>query len=169
MQLDDAQTLSPKNAVKCGLAGEMLRRFGTLRLQVTGHSMLPSIWPGDILVIEHGHLGEVSAGDIVLYAREGRLCAHRVIRKDGDLENPRLVTQGDAMLTADPPIAAEEFLGKVSQIFHAGKPIAPAAVPTFQNKLVAGIARHSTPAARFLVHWHVSRANRRKREALCPS
>ena len=168
MQLDGAQTLSPKNAVKCELAGEMLRRFGTLRMQVTGHSMLPSIWPGDILIIEQRHLGEVSAGDIVLYAREGRLCAHRVVRKDGDLGNPRLVTQGDAMLTADPPIAAEEFLGKVSQIFRAGNLIAPTAVPTFQNKFVAGVARYSTLVARFLVHWHVSRTNR-KREALCPS
>lgn len=168
MQLDDGQTLNPQNAVKSELAGEMLRRFGTLRLQVTGHSMLPSIWPGDTLIIEQRHLGDVSAGDIVLYAREGRLCAHRVVRKDGDLENPRLVTQGDAMLTADAPIAAEEFLGRVSQILHAGKLIAPSAVPTLQNKLVAGVARYSTLAARFLVHWHVSRTNR-KREALCPS
>lgn len=168
MQLDDPQTLSQRNAVRCELAGEMLRRFGMLRLQVTGHSMLPSVWPGDILIIERGHLGEVSAGDIVLYAREGRLCAHRVISKDGEHENPHLVTQGDAMLAADPPMAAKEFLGKVSQIFHAGKLITPAAVPTLKNKFVAGIARYSTLAARFLVHWHVSHTNR-KREALCPS
>jgi len=165
--LEDRLARTRRSALKGELAREMLRRFGTLRLQVTGHSMLPSVWPGDVLLIQGCQLGEVSPGDIVLFSRHGRLFAHRVVGRKAELENPRLVTQGDAMSTADPPIASEEFLGKVSQILYAGKLVAPAATLDWKNKLVASVARYSTLAARFLVFLHVSRANYRKPEVLC--
>lgn len=41
-----------ENAVKCELAAQVLRSFGTLRFVATGWSMLPSLWPGEILVVE---------------------------------------------------------------------------------------------------------------------
>ena len=37
--------------LKCDLAADVIRRFGTLRLRVNGFSMLPSIWPGDIACV----------------------------------------------------------------------------------------------------------------------
>lgn len=159
--------LSKENTLKCELAGDILRWFGILRLQVTGHSMLPSVWPGDVLLIKRCYFGEVSPGDIVLYAREGRLFAHRVIRAAADLAKPRLVTQGDALAKPDSPISAAEFLGRVSLIMRAGKCDVPASVLSFPNRLVAHVARYSTIAARFLVHRHVTRGNSEKREALC--
>jgi len=39
------------HAAKCELAEKTLRRFGQLRCEVTGFSMLPSVWPGDLLLI----------------------------------------------------------------------------------------------------------------------
>jgi signal peptidase I len=156
-----------ENALKGELAGEILRRFGTLRLQVTGQSMLPSVWPGDVLIIKRCFFGEVSPGDIVLYARERRLFAHRVIGAGAGLDEPYLVTQGDASPTPDSPISAAEFLGRVSQIVRAGKCLEPAPVLSFPNRLVANIARYSTILARLFVYRHVTRGNCGKREALC--
>ena len=73
------QVFDDAHAVKCELAGEVLRASGRVRLQVTGWSMLPSVWPGDTLVIESVASDAVSEGDIVLFSRERRLFAHRVV------------------------------------------------------------------------------------------
>lgn len=63
-------------AVKCDLAAAVIRSSGELRLKVTGSSMLPSIWPGDILTIRRQNLDQIRPGEIVLVARDGGLCAH---------------------------------------------------------------------------------------------
>jgi len=159
MRHANASAHGRENALKGELAGEILRRFGTLRLQVTGQSMLPSVWPGDILLIQLCAFGKISPGEIVLYARKARLVAHRVICAGADLEYPHLVTQGDALPTQDSPISAAEFLGRVSQIIRASGSHSPASVVTFRNRLVASAARYSTIAARLLVHLHAARAN----------
>ena len=58
------------HALKCELAAESLRLSGRLRLRVTGWSMLPTICPGDTLIIERadararagaGHRGPAGA------------------------------------------------------------------------------------------------------------
>jgi len=41
--------LAETHALKCELAGEVLRSSGRLRLKVSGSSMLPVIRPGDTL------------------------------------------------------------------------------------------------------------------------
>ena len=33
------------------LDAQVIRQFGELRLKVTGASMLPSVWPGDVLTV----------------------------------------------------------------------------------------------------------------------
>jgi signal peptidase I len=169
MRQSDGSSQGRQNALKCEVAAEILRCFGSLRLQVTGHSMLPSVWPGDVLLIERCDLGQISRGEIVLYAREGRLFAHRVICAAPDREKPRFITQGDALPTQDFPITAEELVGRVSQIVRPGKCGAPASTVTFKNKIVALAARHSTVFARLLVHLYVTRGNLRNRETLCQS
>jgi signal peptidase I len=164
-RLDDSPH-GKEDALKCELAAEILRSFGALRLQVTGHSMLPAIWPGDVLLVQRCDFGEISPGEIVLYARESHLVAHRVIRAGARLEDPFLVTQGDALPAQDSPISPAEFLGRVSQIIHAGERRAPASTLTFKNRFIATAVRHSTFASRLLVHQHVTR-NTGGRNTLC--
>ena len=67
--------------VGCELAAQMLRSFGKLRLRATGSSMLPAVWPGDVLSVCSHAAAEALPGDIVLFGREGRLFAHRVVEK----------------------------------------------------------------------------------------
>jgi hypothetical protein len=83
--------------------------------------MVPAILPGDVLSIRRASLGEISAGEAVLYARTGRLFVHRVVDRisaataDGP-EELRLVTRGDRMRRDDFPVSPSELLGRVVTI-----------------------------------------------------
>src|SRR5215469_1498253 len=113
--------MSESDAIKCELAAEVLRSSGTLRLRVTGWSMLPTVWPGDTLLIERVDPKAVPEGDIVLFGRDRRLFAHRVLKNERSV----LVTRGDSMRTPDSPVDETEFLGRVSSIVRNGKWIKP--------------------------------------------
>src|SRR5438874_13537141 len=86
-----------REAVKCQLAAAVLQSHGGVRLRVTGTSMLPSVRPGDLLCIGHQDAAEAQAGDIVLFGREGRLSAHRVVRKVGSRGECYWITGGDSL------------------------------------------------------------------------
>ena len=62
-----------ESTLKCELAAEVLRSFGTLRFAATGWSMLPFVWHGETLVVERVQPDQVHIGDLVLVGREGRL------------------------------------------------------------------------------------------------
>jgi hypothetical protein len=47
-----SQELQTRQDSKYGLATEVLRCFGEISLKATGASMLPTVWPGDLLNIE---------------------------------------------------------------------------------------------------------------------
>src|SRR5438876_10513421 len=89
----------------CSLAAEVVSSFGEVCLRVTGSSMLPSVWPGDILTICRTDVTGVLEGEIVLFAREGRLLAHRVLCKLESGDEPLLITRGDSLSEADPPVS----------------------------------------------------------------
>src|SRR5260370_5992669 len=100
----------------CGLAGEVVRTFGEIHLRVFGTSMVPSILPGDLISVQRAGLSEISRGEIVLYAREERLFAHRVVARVGSNDDPRLITRGDRLSYNDPPISSCELLGRVVSV-----------------------------------------------------
>lgn len=140
-------------ALKCQLAAEVLRSSGTLRLRVTGWSMLPAIWPGDTLVIERLS-SAISEGDIVLFSRGQRFVAHRVLAKDSASGDSKLQTQGDAVPRPDAPVAIGDLLGKVSAIERNGKCIEPSQHLRLSERTVAAMFRHSEISARVVVGVH---------------
>lgn len=140
-------------SAKCDLAGEVLRSFGNLRFAATGWSMLPSIWPGDTLVVDRVSPQQVHVGDVVLVGREGRLCAHRVV-EEPQSGNPQWITQGDAMSAPDRPVAESELLGRVTYVIRSGRLIAVPTELSVAERLTAKIVQHSVPAARALVFLH---------------
>jgi hypothetical protein len=150
-QADRAQ--ADTAAVKCELASEVLRSFGSLRFAATGWSMLPTVWPGDTLVVERVSRDHIHLGDVALVGRDGRLCAHRVVSKAGS-GNPHWVTQGDAMSAPDRPVIENELLGRVAYLIRAGKLIAVPKELSVAERLTAKIVRRSVPAARALVYLH---------------
>jgi signal peptidase I len=154
MSLCADASVGQAHALKCELAGEVLRSFGSLRFMATGWSMLPSVWPGDTLVMERVNPDRVRVGDVILVGRDGRLCAHRVVSVAEGCGSPRWITQGDANSTPDQPVCGGEMLGRVSYLIRGGKLLAVPAELSVVDRLVAKIVRRSKTAARSLVYLH---------------
>jgi signal peptidase I len=146
------------HAIKCELASEVLNRSGSLRLKVMGWSMLPAVWPGDTLVIERIRKEDVVNGDIVLFNRDRRLFAHRVVSSSsaGDLT---VLTRGDAMPAPDPLVPGSDPLGKVSFIIRNGKCIEPSKSLRLSQRAVSAVFQRSEIAARLVVGIHGLRQN----------
>lgn len=147
------QAWDEAHAVKCGLAAEVLRSSGSLRLRVMGWSMLPTVWPGDTLVVDSMRSSAVSVGDVVLFSRDRRLFVHRVVAKDG-AHDSKFLTRGDAMPHADAPVSDHELLGKVSCILRNGRRIEPSKTLRLGERAVAALVRRSEVAARVVVGVH---------------
>jgi signal peptidase I len=147
---------SPDNslahAVKCELAAESLRLSGTLRIKVTGWSMLPTIWPGDTVVVSTVQPSDIVAGDVALFQRDGSFFVHRVLEKN-DCRN-EVLSRGDAMPEADAPFVSRQLLGKVHFILRAGKRIEPSQRLNVAQRAFAGLLQRSENAARMAVKAH---------------
>jgi signal peptidase I len=119
MRADDQGNASMELA--CGLAEEVVRGFGEVRLRVFGTSMVPSILPGDLVLIQRAGLCDISRGEVVLFLQKGRLFVHRVVghriaaTSDGP-EETCLITRGDRLRHTDPPVSSGELLGRVVSI-----------------------------------------------------
>jgi hypothetical protein len=106
---------------KLDLAAEVLTSGCAVRLQALGTSMLPSIWPGDVLSIEPKSGEEILPGDIVLVARDGRFFVHRLIKKSSSA----WITRGDSLPQDDAPVPQFQVLGKVCLIHRRTGDIVP--------------------------------------------
>ena len=146
------------NALKCDLASEVLCSSGSLRLCVTGWSMLPTIMPGDTLKVERISSQAACEGDIVLFGRDRRLFAHRVVSKGRESPLQGIVTRGDAMATVDPPVLDRDLLGRVVLIVRNGKCLDPKRRQLLPQRavttVVRALVRQSTFAARVVVGLH---------------
>ncbi|HKN77501.1 MAG TPA: S24/S26 family peptidase [Candidatus Acidoferrum sp.] len=131
--------------------------------------MLPSLWPGDLLLIHRCDFGRISTGDIVLFTRDGRLFAHRVVSLAGEPGSEQVVTQGDALRAPDPAVTSAELLGRVSLVFRNGKWIAPRARLSAGGLLLAALVSRFPLAAGVLFRLHSIRWTWREQEASCES
>ena len=110
--------LETSSEIAGGLAEEVIRTFGEVRLRVYGTSMVPSILPGDFISVRRAGIQELSAGEIVLFSRAARFFVHRVVQRkalNGGNSSAAscLITRGDRLLYDDPAVSAEQLLGRV--------------------------------------------------------
>jgi signal peptidase I len=103
----------------------MIRGGGTVRLKAWGSSMLPSVWPGDLLTIQSAARDEVVPGDIVLVVRDNRFVIHRLVETRQVQDSPLWITRGDAMPQNDSPAAASEVLGRVVSVTRSNRSFVP--------------------------------------------
>jgi signal peptidase I len=132
------------------LAAEILQRGERINLRVQGASMLPSLFPGDVLTIRRCDPREIVAGDIVFFRREGRCFAHRVAERMTGGTACRMRTRGDALTDCDPPVSESEVLGRVTHVERNGRRLPPPRLGPVRS-LLAGVVRRSNWAARALV------------------
>ena len=88
-------------------------------IPITGRSMQPLIQDGDRVLVAHGIAG-VRRGDVVVFRREGRLIAHRVLRIYHRQPGRVFITKGDGIRRFDPPVHAGEVLGRVLTVERNG-------------------------------------------------
>ena len=122
---------------KLDLAAEVLRAGSSIRLQALGTSMLPAIWPGDVLCIERKSGAEMVPGDIVVVAREGRFFIHRLIEK----RESGWVTRGDSLPQNDPLVEEVQVLGKVSSIQRKNGASVPRSLSWLKRALARMLCR----------------------------
>ena len=158
-----------EHSLKCELAAQVVRSFGMLRLEVTGLSMLPSVRPGDILFIERCDMREIAAGDIVLFARQGRLVAHRVLCKTTVGGMLHAITRGDALLSPDDPVSPAELLGSVRHILRAGTDVELGVDSSLWARMTSKLVQHFPWVALLLAFMYRLQSDTRRRETLCES
>jgi signal peptidase I len=87
-----------------------------LLAKVKGHSMWPTLKPGDILIIKKQK--NYLPGDIITFKSGKTTITHRLIETD-----TQLLTKGDNMLSFDYPIRLNNILGAVVAIIRKGNRI----------------------------------------------
>ncbi len=146
-----------REEVVLSLASEMLERFDGLRSIVRGASMVPTLFPGDILIVRHETARSARRGDVVLFFREGRFCAHRLVEKREEGGRLFVVTRGDALRKNDAPLAEGELLGRVTAVVRRGKRIELGGPPTARVLVLRWAVRRSDGAVKWLLRWHALR------------
>jgi Peptidase S24-like len=139
------------------LAGELLRSHGEFRFVAWGSSMVPSVFPGDTLIVRRVTPEGICSGDVVLFARAGRFYAHRLVNKTDEGAAIHLIARGDSHNASDPPYAEHEMLGRAEAVIRRGKRIELEGYPAIQQRLLQSIVRRSTSALKWLLRWHFFR------------
>ena len=97
------------------MCAELLRHGYSVRFRVDGHSMAPTIRPGETLIVEPLGASKPRPGDILLYRWGDGVRAHRVVRIDR-ASPPTLLLQGDALESPDAPVTADLILGRARAV-----------------------------------------------------
>jgi Peptidase S24-like len=126
----------------------------TLRLQVRGESMLPTLWPGDTVDIENCSIDAVQPGEVVLALRDGRLFLHRLSARRTAVG---FQLRGDSMPAPDPLFPPEALIGRMVADSRTGR--IPLGFRTKISQTIGLILCHCAPARRLALKLH----QRRKR------
>jgi signal peptidase I len=106
------------------LSAELLTEGIAVRFSAAGHSMHPAIRDGERITIAPVSEREVRRGDILLYRKGRGVIAHRVRRVKMESDSTRrFILRGDASVTSDEPVAAEQILGRVVAVERQGRTI----------------------------------------------
>jgi hypothetical protein len=94
---------------RSALVADALRCNGRLRLRVHGESMLPSLWPGDVVEIASCSPADLHPGEIVLAQSQGRLFLHRLV---APVTPDGFLLRGDSVPGPDPQYPPNALLGR---------------------------------------------------------
>jgi len=125
---------------------EVVRSTGSADLRVTGLSMLPAIWPGDLVTVQRQDSSELRRGQVILFARNGRLTAHRVV----EVASGHILTRGDSSPTCDSPLKWIDVVGQVVGVRRNGRLVSPK--PSIWQGVAALILRRSAWCSRLFLH-----------------
>jgi hypothetical protein len=134
----------------CDLVAEVVLATGSATLKVTGLSMLPAIWPSDVLTVNRVSPKLLEPGQIVLYRRNGKLTAHRIVQVAHD----HFLTRGDCVPSLDPPVPFSAMVGQVVAVSRNGRAVK--FQPSQWQRTAAWFLRHSELSIRLLLHFRAA-------------
>ncbi|MGD0508146.1 MAG: S24/S26 family peptidase [Terriglobales bacterium] len=147
------------------MAVDALRRSGRLRLQVHGESMLPALWPGDVVEIASCSPEDVQPGEMVLALREDRFFLHRFV---SPCKPSGFLLCGDSMPGSDPPFPLEALLGRMVRNGNAGDVFSATWFGAKCSRALGLLLCHCGLARRLALklhhHWKASADKFRNRE-----
>lgn len=108
-----------RRAACCELVSNVARDSGEVCLKVHGVSMLPAVWPEDVVTVRPSNFAELRRGEIVLFRRDDGLTLHRIIQIAAD----HVITRGDTLLCDDRPVRDVEIVGKLVSIDRRGRQV----------------------------------------------
>ena len=118
-RLNTQRVRLPRSVLEAAL-GVWGQAGGQHLIPISGRSMLPAIHDGDHALVSHGCAG-VGPGDVIVFRHGGTLIAHRVLRIERGDDGPTFVTKGDNAPQLDPPLNADEIVGRVLAIERGGR------------------------------------------------
>jgi len=151
----------PVDGCKTALAVQTLRAGSSIRLQVMGSSMLPSIWPGDVVTIGNVLVDEIAPGDIVVCERDDRLFVHRLMGMSESKDGIRWETRGDSLPQDDTPFFNGQLLGRVSHILRGDRVITPKRTRSILARFLSWMICHLDSARNLVLRLHALRTSRR--------
>src|SRR5512137_1251188 len=134
------------------LITDSLKNGRAVRFRAPGGSMHPTIRENETLVVAPAAPAWLSVGDIVLSRCGEKITAHRLVWIDaetaaeetsgGPEDQPIFILRGDACRTCDPPVPADQVLGKVVAVERKGRMVNPYGLRTeFVRRLYALASR----------------------------
>jgi len=139
------------NAEREALAVDVLRHSGHLRLGVRGESMLPALWPGDVVEVVAHSLPSIRPGEVILISREGRLYVHRFVACSGA---DAFVARGDSMPHADPLYESSALLGRIEGVVRKGRAVSTPIAPRFRHRALGYLICRFSLARRLALKFH---------------
>jgi hypothetical protein len=112
-------TKTQRHAVFCELVQDVAAISGEVRLRVRGASMLPAVWPEDVVTVRQSSFAELKRGEVVLFRRDGGLTLHRIVKIAADYA----ITRGDALRCEDGAVREDEIVGKLVGIDRSGRQV----------------------------------------------
>lgn len=99
------------------LLSDVLNDGSTLRVKVTGRSMVPFLCGGEIALIKKVSCSHLHRGDLILFkSSRNALTLHRIIHKKDSNGETTFLTKGDALRAFDEVVQYQNVLGKVYQL-----------------------------------------------------
>lgn len=102
----------------------LLAEEGEFHFPLAGTSMQPTIPAGSLLAIRP-LTSPPLPGEVVVFVREGKLIAHRLMRRVRLGRRVAWVAQGDNCPLPDPLLSPQQIIGRVYAASHAGQRVWP--------------------------------------------
>jgi signal peptidase I len=127
----------------CDLVADVARNQGRVQLKVGGASMVPTLWPGDLVTVRRCDPSRLRPGSIIVFRQNERLVVHRLVRRQSSAHGVEdcLIAQGDAQPRCDRPVEAWDVLGRVEGAVRNGRPVN--LQPSLWRRFLASIFRRS--------------------------